>query len=233
MDGGLRLGVTGIVQRPSQRRFGIRELSSFRQRRGQAYIGIDIVGLNAKQLAIGIFSFLMLAQFALRLAQSQIGVGNIRGELDDGLKGGHGLFKRIHSHQRGAVKKGKPYFARIERAGPLQQWRGFGMTPLLQPDGSDQRHQLVVYAPGQQRAHDLVGRFVVAGLQVAPGQGDGGIGDRVHGWRGTLGTLVSRLAAGKGIRSLSTTRQTWKITPAIDVRIRPLPGAVLWQPPPF
>ena len=105
------LCVLGVMRGPAQRRLGLRDLTGFRQHRTQRDIGIHILRLDAQQLAGGVLGVLGLSQLSLRLAQRQIGVRNIRLQLDRRLEGRYGLRELLHAGQGGAVKEGKPRFA--------------------------------------------------------------------------------------------------------------------------
>jgi hypothetical protein len=68
----------------------------------------------------------------------------------------------------------------MKLAGARNKGLGLGVAPLLQPDRADQRDQVVVDASRQQGANQLVCCRVIAGLQILPGPGDGGVDD-IHG----------------------------------------------------
>ena len=99
-----------------------------RQHRAESDIAIDIVGLKAKQFAVRVLRPLQLPKLSLRLAQGQIGVGNIRFELDGRLKGRHRLVEPVHARQCIAVKKSKPHVTGLKRAGPFEHRCSLGKT---------------------------------------------------------------------------------------------------------
>ena len=82
------------------------------------------------------------------------------------------------------MQKGKARLAGMKRASPFEQRRSLGKTPLLQPDGADQRHQQVIAFVRQPGPHHVIGRGKIAGLKMLPTQRGGPAdvrGGRSHG----------------------------------------------------
>jgi hypothetical protein len=87
----------------------------------------------------------------------------------------------------------------MKSAGSLEQRRGLGETPLLQPDGADQRRQRVIHPTGQQGLHGCLCARQIAGLQQLPTPGDGMIDIQSHDFGAFCGQIRVKDMAGPSL----------------------------------